>query len=150
MSHDMYDELEMYAAAERLREYLWTVPVYDEYGQRSECEDHPGQFRYSITPFGMDECVKRSGMSYTAEEYVQAEEMLDRALQFDPVTRGRWDRRFHTLKALRDAASAAELDPSEKGGLVPAALAEQLGISEQEAVREMHILLDLGLVDGPQ
>jgi hypothetical protein len=147
---DIHDELGAYAACESLREYLWTVPVYDEHGQRSECKDHPGQARYTLSPAGLEEAVKRNPeMSFTPEDYARAQKMLDRALRFDPETRARWERRFQTLEALMAEDLAAELDPTEKGGLTPAELAERLGISEPEAAHELRILADLGMIDGP-
>jgi hypothetical protein len=77
----------MYAAAEELRKKGWTVPVYDEHGQRSE---HNGQTRYTLSPTGLDEAAKRvPDMSFTPEHYAQAQEMLDGALRFDPETRAR-------------------------------------------------------------
>ena len=133
--------------AKSLYEKLWLAPVYDENGQLNT---HDGLIAYTLTPAGLDMLATHFGKVAPPEEYTRAQEMFDRALQFDPVTRARWDRRFQTLKALMDAASAAEFDPSEKGGLTSAELAQRLGISEQEAANELQILRDLGMIDGPQ
>jgi hypothetical protein len=87
MSH-LDIELQMAAALVNLREKGWTIPVYDEHGQRDE---HNGQTRYTLSPTGLQETAKQHpDMSFTPEHYAQAQEMLDRALRFDLETRARF------------------------------------------------------------
>jgi hypothetical protein len=85
------EELAFYAAAEELREKVWLVPVYDERGQRNE---HDGQTRYALTPWGLEAWEKHfpERAAATPEQYAHLQGFLDRALRFDPLTRARYDR----------------------------------------------------------
>jgi hypothetical protein len=85
---DLSDELGVAVAAEELRRKGWIVPVYDEHGQRRE-ED--GQIWYTLSPAGLDEVHRQfPEKPFDAERYAKAQEMLDRALRFDPETRARF------------------------------------------------------------
>jgi hypothetical protein len=78
----------MATAFEELRKRGLTVPVYDEHGQRMECEHGT---HYTLSPAGLDEAARQSPhISVTPEDYAQAQKMLDRALRFDRETRARF------------------------------------------------------------
>jgi hypothetical protein len=51
------------------------------------------------------------------------------------------------LRALMAEKLAAEIDPTEVGGLANDELAQQLGVSEEEIRHDLQALVDLGFID---
>ena len=86
--HDLDAELGMAVAHQNLLAKGWLMPVYDEHGQRRE---ENRQIWYSLTPGGLEEFYKHfPAEPFDPEHYAKAQEMLDRALRFDPETRARF------------------------------------------------------------
>jgi hypothetical protein len=60
------------------------------------------------------------------------------------------ERQEQLLRALMAEQLAADIDPTETGGLASDALAQHLGVSEDEIRHDIQALIDLGYVeDGP-
>ena len=60
------------------------------------------------------------------------------------------ERQEQVLRALMAEALAADIDPTEVGGLADNELAQQLGVGEDEIRHDIQALIDLGYIEhGP-
>ena len=60
------------------------------------------------------------------------------------------ERQEQVLRALMAENLAADIDPTETGGLADDGLAEHLGVSEEEIRHDIQALIDLGFIEhGP-